>query len=210
MGTKDNGLKMIEAPDEMFDETAILVDNDEANAPIFDKMKFTTSDGDWYGWDSVCASLDRPTSFGKVCSSDCDECPNTNMAQFDHICVDNENYEEKYGCGPSKQLLILDEQRPNEYVAAIWKDGSDIISESLLCPSRSRLLGAKYQYDPDPCELPKVVGPCRAAFPRYYYDASRAICERFFYGGCNGNANNFHTQADCEAKCGVTRPHWRG
>merc|ERR1719410_227376 len=59
-------------------------------------------------------------------------------------------------------------------------------------------------YDPDSCELPKVVGPCRAAVARYYYDASRGQCERFFYGGCKGNANNFDTQADCEAKCGVT------
>merc|ERR1712190_582212 len=58
-------------------------------------------------------------------------------------------------------------------------------------------------YDPDPCELPKVVGPCRAGFARYYYDASRGQCEHFVYGGCKGNANNFDTQADCEAKCGV-------
>merc|ERR1712087_340751 len=29
---------------------------------------------------------------------------------------------------------------------------------------------------PDPCKLPKVVGPCRAGLSRYYYDASRGQC----------------------------------
>jgi len=121
--TEDDGLTMIASPEEMFDETTILVDNNEKDAPILDKMKFTTAGGDWYGWDSVCASSDKPYTahtYGELCSSNCAECPSTNMAEFDHICVDNQANE----CGPSKQLLTLDDQRPNEYVAAIWEDGS--------------------------------------------------------------------------------------
>nr|P0DN17.1 RecName: Full=U-actitoxin-Avd3p; Short=U-AITX-Avd3p; AltName: Full=AsKC13; Flags: Precursor [Anemonia viridis] len=53
------------------------------------------------------------------------------------------------------------------------------------------------------CELPKVVGPCRASHPRYYYNSSSKRCEKFNYGGCRGNANNFHTLEECEKVCGV-------
>ena len=51
------------------------------------------------------------------------------------------------------------------------------------------------------CNLPKVTGPCRAAFRRWYFNKAKGICERFIYGGCRGNANNFRTKQECEQKC---------
>ncbi|CAG9804963.1 unnamed protein product [Chironomus riparius] len=51
------------------------------------------------------------------------------------------------------------------------------------------------------CKLEEKTGTCRADKPRWYYDASSKSCRLFTYGGCNGNANNFHTEADCMAKC---------
>jgi len=51
------------------------------------------------------------------------------------------------------------------------------------------------------CKQEKTVGPCRGAFPRFYYDASSGKCEPFFYGGCDGNQNNFLTQQECNAVC---------
>ena len=51
------------------------------------------------------------------------------------------------------------------------------------------------------CRLPKKVGLCRAAFPRFFYNAKTKKCERFIFGGCRGNANNFKTLAACKAKC---------
>ena len=53
----------------------------------------------------------------------------------------------------------------------------------------------------DICALPGVVGPCEAIIPRYYYNAVTGQCEYFEYGGCDGNANNFITQEECEAAC---------
>lgn len=41
------------------------------------------------------------------------------------------------------------------------------------------------------CSLPKVVGPCKALFRRWYYNSETKLCEEFNYGGCQGNANNF-------------------
>uniref|UniRef100_A0A8C2GKF5 Serine peptidase inhibitor, Kunitz type, 2 n=1 Tax=Cyprinus carpio TaxID=7962 RepID=A0A8C2GKF5_CYPCA len=57
----------------------------------------------------------------------------------------------------------------------------------------------------DHCLLPSMVGNCRAAFPRFYYDVINQTCKQFVYGGCGGNDNNFNTQEECEASCsGVT------
>ncbi|CAN7976519.1 unnamed protein product, partial [Ixodes persulcatus] len=53
----------------------------------------------------------------------------------------------------------------------------------------------------NPCFLPKKVGPCKAGFPRYYFDPNTGKCEPFTYGGCQGNANNFETVKDCLRSC---------
>jgi len=51
------------------------------------------------------------------------------------------------------------------------------------------------------CLLPKVVGPCRAAVPSWYYKSSTDECVKFTYGGCNANSNNFETKQLCEDAC---------
>lgn len=53
----------------------------------------------------------------------------------------------------------------------------------------------------DKCSLPREVGPCRAYFPRYFYNSLTRRCERFVYGGCRGNANNFVTFEECQDEC---------
>ncbi len=54
----------------------------------------------------------------------------------------------------------------------------------------------------DICELPAVYGPCQAAHPRWHFNSVTGGCEQFIWGGCDPNANNFPTLADCEASCG--------
>ncbi|GFN85881.1 kunitz-type protease inhibitor 3 [Plakobranchus ocellatus] len=51
------------------------------------------------------------------------------------------------------------------------------------------------------CSLPIRVGPCRDNLTRYYFDWETATCRTFVFGGCDGNANNFPTLADCNASC---------
>lgn len=55
------------------------------------------------------------------------------------------------------------------------------------------------------CEQPKEIGPCRAGLPRWFYNSRTRACEQFFYGGCQGNDNNFDRQDLCERQCGVVR-----
>ncbi|KAM4742255.1 kunitz-type protease inhibitor 2 [Anableps anableps] len=57
----------------------------------------------------------------------------------------------------------------------------------------------------DLCRLPQKTGPCRAAFPRFFYNVTSQSCISFIFGGCEPNGNNFESQEDCEATCsGVT------
>uniref|UniRef100_A0A8C9SHY4 Protein AMBP n=1 Tax=Scleropages formosus TaxID=113540 RepID=A0A8C9SHY4_SCLFO len=44
-------------------------------------------------------------------------------------------------------------------------------------------------------------GPCNASFPHFYYNASLMACQRFTYGGCQGNKNNFKTENACLQSC---------
>ena len=55
------------------------------------------------------------------------------------------------------------------------------------------------------CLSPLKVGPCRAMFPRWRYDAPSARCQLFTFGGCKQNNNNFLSEKQCESACsGVT------
>uniref|UniRef100_A0A671WA73 Tissue factor pathway inhibitor n=1 Tax=Sparus aurata TaxID=8175 RepID=A0A671WA73_SPAAU len=55
--------------------------------------------------------------------------------------------------------------------------------------------------DKNPCHLDEAPGPCRGLVTRYLFDSRSQQCRHFFYGGCFGNANNFRSMAECQAKC---------
>ena len=50
------------------------------------------------------------------------------------------------------------------------------------------------------CRLSPEVGPCKAAFVRYYYDRPEGLCKSFVWGGCNGVVP-FETLEQCQ-QCG--------
>ncbi|XP_056399689.1 amyloid beta precursor like protein 2 isoform X1 [Hyla sarda] len=56
------------------------------------------------------------------------------------------------------------------------------------------------------CSQEAVTGPCRAMFPRWYFDIKQKKCVRFVYGGCGGNRNNFQSETYCMAVCKVIIP----
>ncbi|XP_076052564.1 kunitz-type serine protease inhibitor-like [Oratosquilla oratoria] len=52
------------------------------------------------------------------------------------------------------------------------------------------------------CYLPPDPGPCYANFPRYFFNPRSRRCQRFSYGGCEGNANNYENYYACRYSCG--------
>ncbi|TTC73819.1 Kunitz-type protease inhibitor 1 [Bagarius yarrelli] len=53
----------------------------------------------------------------------------------------------------------------------------------------------------DHCLVPKKVGPCRGSFPRWHYNALTEKCEKFTFGGCNPNRNNYLSEEECNQAC---------
>ncbi|XP_049613719.1 kunitz-type protease inhibitor 1 [Syngnathus scovelli] len=69
----------------------------------------------------------------------------------------------------------------------------------------SRLLEIDINQRKARCTEPPQTGPCRASLTRWYYDPLSTQCQRFTYGGCHGNENNFAEETQCDASChGVT------
>uniref|UniRef100_A0A803TI63 BPTI/Kunitz inhibitor domain-containing protein n=1 Tax=Anolis carolinensis TaxID=28377 RepID=A0A803TI63_ANOCA len=54
---------------------------------------------------------------------------------------------------------------------------------------------------PEFCHLPPDAGPCFGYIPRYFYNPKSDKCEKFIYGGCRGNQNNFKTFKSCHYTC---------
>ncbi|XP_059058317.1 papilin-like [Achroia grisella] len=58
-------------------------------------------------------------------------------------------------------------------------------------------------YVKDICELPAEIGNCAEYRQRWYFDTAQKRCLQFYFGGCGGNENNFHTMEQCESRCAV-------
>ncbi|XP_046846230.1 early lactation protein-like [Xenia sp. Carnegie-2017] len=51
------------------------------------------------------------------------------------------------------------------------------------------------------CSLPPSTGKCKGYFKRYFYNSVSNKCEKFIYGGCGGNRNNFRSRYVCKIWC---------
>lgn len=55
------------------------------------------------------------------------------------------------------------------------------------------------------CLTPIKVGPCRGSFPRWHYNAASSKCEKFLFGGCKANSNNYLSEKECLDACENTK-----
>ncbi|XP_065188681.1 zonadhesin-like isoform X3 [Sycon ciliatum] len=66
--------------------------------------------------------------------------------------------------------------------------------DSQCCPVCLRYLANN-------CREPKSVGPCKALIPRWFYNTDSDQCERFDWGGCRPNNNNWREESACQRSC---------
>uniref|UniRef100_A0A8R1TYS2 Papilin n=1 Tax=Onchocerca volvulus TaxID=6282 RepID=A0A8R1TYS2_ONCVO len=89
------------------------------------------------------------------------------------------------------QLVNCNESScPDGYSCSIVQFGS------ICCPINTTI-----DVTPDVCQLPKERGPCDRYELRFYYNSRLGECKYFFFGGCEGNANNFERVEECERIC---------
>ncbi|EGT33025.1 hypothetical protein CAEBREN_18581 [Caenorhabditis brenneri] len=76
---------------------------------------------------------------------------------------------------------------------------------SVCCPENNKAVGLQTNGRASRCALPKERGPCDKYELRFYFNADLNECKYFFWGGCEGNQNNFERVEDCESSCGVQK-----
>ncbi|XP_037124185.1 kunitz-type protease inhibitor 2 [Syngnathus acus] len=71
-----------------------------------------------------------------------------------------------------------------------------------VVPAPKKLLSPDSSSDvEEECLSSPDSGPCRAAFPKFYYDPSTDSCQSFIYGGCRGNKNRYSSAEECQTRC---------
>lgn len=83
-----------------------------------------------------------------------------------------------------------------------WPEGEAAYCVWVGCDDDSQCRPGERCVIDDICRAPAAVGPCDAAFPRWFFSTATEQCEPFLWGGCGGNPNNFETREACETECG--------
>ncbi|KAK5868121.1 hypothetical protein PBY51_009164 [Eleginops maclovinus] len=88
-----------------------------------------------------------------------------------------------------------------QHCSAAWTP-----AQSECCPPQRKppppaANGKAFTEYEEACMATPDIGPCRAAFPMFYYDRNTASCQPFLYGGCLGNQNRYSTMEGCKIRC---------
>uniref|UniRef100_A0A8D0G719 Papilin, proteoglycan like sulfated glycoprotein n=1 Tax=Sphenodon punctatus TaxID=8508 RepID=A0A8D0G719_SPHPU len=96
---------------------------------------------------------------------------------------------------------VLSQQNPSEECrASMYGCCYDNIA-SASGPEGEGCLRRPGQLYPIKCLLPSAHGPCADWTTHWYFVHAVGKCNRFWYGGCYGNKNNFASEEECMRAC---------
>jgi hypothetical protein len=139
-----------------------------------------------------------PAIYAPVCGADGNTYANACVAECDGIEIVDEgacdDCEDDYDCEPDE--ICID-----------WPQSEPAYCVLVGCDNDEQCRTGEHCVIEDICRAPAAVGPCDAAFPRWFHNYETGRCEQFTWGGCGGNDNNFESKDQCEAVCvGVPVP----
>eukprot|EP01083_Nonionella_stella_P136557 415599_1 len=150
------------------DETKLMIENNDADGVILNKIQLMTASGTWYGLQHVCITEEEwiiwQRDFSELIdtgSVDVATCSSGKARNY--FCIDNDPIE----CAPYKQMYYFDRLRPNEYIQdAECVDGTDIIAQFESCePTKAPTLSPSKQATISPTLPPNTqptISPIKA------------------------------------------------
>ncbi|XP_057307796.1 low-density lipoprotein receptor-related protein 4-like isoform X3 [Hydractinia symbiolongicarpus] len=133
----------------------------------------------------ACITDGDCTTNEKCCKSPCGLKCVTSIATTDHPCTINNG-----GCSHFCTLKTSSYRCSCPDNMIIDRTGKNCILKTAV-------------NETDVCVLPKHYGPCHSLSKiyRWYFNNATGKCEKFVYGGCGGNRNNFATKYQCQLRC---------
>ncbi|XP_061885754.1 collagen alpha-6(VI) chain isoform X2 [Entelurus aequoreus] len=107
------------------------------------------------------------------------------------IGIGRQQIVEEFADQPKEQEQFQEQTEQLDAVAMPTAAGSDV---NVAAGTQSTGLR-------DACSLGQDTGSCQDYAMMWFYDGTLNQCQRFWYGGCGGNANRFNTQEECEDLC---------
>jgi hypothetical protein len=133
-----------------------------------------------------------PAIYAPVCGADGNTYSNACVAECDGVEVVGDgacdDCEDEHDCEPDEICIDWPQEEP---AYCVW----------VGCDNDEQCRAGEHCVIEDICRAPAAVGPCDAAFPRWFHNYETGLCEQFTWGGCGGNDNNFESKGECEAAC---------
>lgn len=155
---------------------------------------------------SGCPEKEGKTGCCKAFLADCEACRKGITTK--EFCTKEPKYlgcpwkNEKEDFENSKEACKDVNPRKCKKLAHLCKKPRIYENCKLTCGLCKPLKSSKVDESSDTCQLPlDTISRCRARVLRYYFNSATSQCDTFYYGGCDGNKNNFETYEECEKLC---------
>ncbi|XP_010888177.2 collagen, type XXVIII, alpha 1b isoform X2 [Esox lucius] len=98
-------------------------------------------------------------------------------------------------------LLPSEVKNPNHNVVLTGPQEPTQRPLDLPLPQTTLPLPQNYFLTDDRCGQVLDPGPCRDYTVKWYYDPTSNACAQFWFGGCQGNQNQFESERSCKKSC---------